>query len=107
MDEAPVSLRQPPLRTRFGDEQRLAVRLHLDHVLQSAGFRRSPRCCEFLAYVVEQAIDGNSELLQERAIGCALFGRKADYETAEDSIVRVRANEVRKRLLQYYEQGSQ
>jgi len=104
MDEAPVSLRHPPLRTRFGEEQRLAVRLHLDHVLQSAAFRRSPRCCEFLAYVVEQAIDGNAELLKERAIGCALFGRKADYETAEDSIVRVRANEVRKRLLQYYEQ---
>src|ERR1700716_397725 len=107
MGEAPLGLREPHLRARFGEEERLAVRMHLDQVLQSAAFRRSPRCCEFLTYVVEQAVDGHAELLKERAIGSALFGRKPDYETAEDSIVRVRANEVRRRLLQYYEQRPQ
>lgn len=80
------------------------MRMHLDQVLLSTQFRRSPRCCEFLTYIVEQAVDGRTELLRERPIGLALFGRKADYETAEDSIVRVRANEVRKRLVQYYAQ---
>jgi hypothetical protein len=107
MDEALLGSRAPHLRARLGEEERLAVRMHLDQVLQSAAFRRSPRCCEFLTYVVEQAVDGHAELLKERAIGSALFGRKPDYETAEDSIVRVRANEVRRRLLQYYEQRPQ
>jgi hypothetical protein len=56
--------------------------------------------------VVEQTLEGHEDLLKERCIGLALFGRKADYETAEDSIVRVRANEVRKRLAQYYQRSA-
>jgi hypothetical protein len=87
------------------DEALQAVRIHLNDVLASAPFRRSPRCREFLQYVMEHAIDGRTELLKERSLGCALFGRKADYETADDSIVRVRANEVRKRLAEYYKRG--
>jgi hypothetical protein len=88
------------------DETKQVVRRHLSEVVGSVPFRRSPRCREFLQYVVEQAVEGRVELLKERSIGLALFGRKADYETAEDSIVRVRANEVRKRLARYYEQAS-
>jgi hypothetical protein len=56
--------------------------------------------------VVEQTLEGRADLLKERCIGLALFGRKADYETADDSIVRVRANEVRKRLAQYYQRST-
>lgn len=56
--------------------------------------------------MVEQTLEGRADLLKERSIGLVLFGRKADYETAEDSIVRVRANEVRKRLAQYYQRTS-
>jgi len=85
------------------DETQQTVRTHLNHVLGSEPFRRSPRCREFLQYVVEQTLDGRADLLKERSIGLVLFGRKADYETADDSIVRVRANEVRKRLALYYQ----
>lgn len=84
------------------DEKQHLVRTHLNQVLASIPFQRSPRCREFLQYVVERTIEGRSDLLKERCIGLALFGRKADYETADDSIVRVRANEVRKRLTQFY-----
>src|SRR5262249_46475113 len=37
-----------------------------------------------------------------RFLGVELFGRAVDYETATDAIVRVRANDVRRRLTQYY-----
>ncbi len=89
----------------FSSQDRQAVNAHLDEVVQSPPFLRSPRCCEFLRFVVDHALDGQLDQLKERSIGLALFGRKADYETAEDSIVRVRANEVRKRLVQHYAQA--
>ncbi len=44
-------------------------------------------------------------MLKERTIGVELFGRDASYDTSGDSIVRVKANEVRKRLAQYYQEA--
>jgi hypothetical protein len=77
----------------------------LERILASAEFRGSKRSQEFLRYVVTCALEGKTELLKERIIGVEVFDRPADYETGEDSIVRVKANEVRKRLAQYYQQA--
>jgi hypothetical protein len=76
------------------------VREALERVLASHAFRKSEQCQRFLRYVVEHR--GEPELLRERNIGIVVFGRKPDYDTAEDPIVRVRATEVRKRLAQAY-----
>lgn len=40
-------------------------------------------------------------------IGAELFGRSIDYDTGSDSVVRVMATEVRKRLKQFYLESSQ
>ncbi len=71
-------------------------------VLASSSFRASKRCHDFLHYVVTKSLDGESESLKERTIAVQVFGRKADADLGEDSIVRVGAREVRKRLAQYY-----
>lgn len=78
------------------------VRAELARILDSASFRSSRRCCEFLSFVVENTLDGKTDRLKERSIGVELFGRDSDYDTHEDPIVRVKANEVRKRLALYY-----
>jgi hypothetical protein len=75
---------------------------HLADVVKSAAFQGSPRSGQFLEYVVKKALAGQTELLKERIIGIELFGRNPSYDTAGDSIVRVTASEVRKRLLQHY-----
>lgn len=75
---------------------------HLDLLLASAAFRSSKRSQDFLRYVVEKTLAGESGELKERLIGAALFHRKADYDTGDDAIVRVAATEVRRRLAQYY-----
>lgn len=80
-----------------------AVHAHLGMVLDSPAFRSSQRSSDFLRFVVETAISGESHLLKERTIGERIFGRRADYDTGQDSIVRVKANEVRRRLAQYYD----
>jgi hypothetical protein len=80
-----------------------AVAAHLQAILDSPAFRSSHRSCQFLRYVVELSLSGHPDLLRERMIGEHVFGRPADYDTGQDSIVRVKANEVRRRLAQYYD----
>ena len=82
--------------------RRTAVLKALDEVTRSSAFRASGRSQEFLRYVVETALDRNFESLKERVIGSALFGRAPDYDTGSDAIVRVVANETRRRLGEYY-----
>ncbi len=78
------------------------VKQHLQAIIESEEFRPSKRCQEFLAFVIEHAIAGQTEYLKERAIGAEIFGKEPDYDTTSDSIVRVRASEVRRRLAHFY-----
>jgi hypothetical protein len=83
------------------------VRDELAAVLASSSFSGSKRCSDFLEYVVKYSLSGELERLTERFLGAELFGRPIDYETATDSVVRVRATDVRRRLAQHYaEHGS-
>lgn len=83
-------------------EQAALIRVELAAILASDSFSGSKRCQDFLEFVVEHALAGDFQNLTERFLGVGLFGRAVDYETATDSIVRVRANDVRRRLGQYY-----
>lgn len=80
------------------------VQRELDRLLASPAFRGSKRCSDFLRFVVEASLNGSVDRIKERTIGVEVFGRKPDYDTSEDAIVRVRANEVRKRLAQAYQE---
>lgn len=84
-------------------EKEAAIRLRLAEILASPEFRASQKCQSFLRYVVEEALAGRQEYLKERVIGAEVFGRAPGFETAGDSIVRVKAAEVRKRLARYYQ----
>lgn len=79
------------------------VRQHLARILESPSFQGSKRCQDFLRYVIEQALAGQFDALKERVIGAEVFGRPSAYDTSSDAIVRVKANEVRKRLAQFYQ----
>lgn len=79
------------------------VLAHLEEVLNSPAFRSSPRSRQFLQYVMTNTLEGRHDLLKERLIGERIFGRPPHYDTGQDSIVRVKANEVRRRLAQFYD----
>ncbi len=81
------------------------LREHLRDILASPVFRGSRRSQDFLRYIVESALEGHFDQLKERSLGIELFGRPPSYDTAEDSIVRVSASDVRKRLTHYYEEA--
>ncbi len=78
------------------------IRSHLDEILASSAFRGSRRCQEFLSHVVDHALSGDFNGIKERILGIRIFGREASYDTNYDSIVRVTASDVRKRLVRYY-----
>lgn len=80
-----------------------ALREHLDEIIEGKSFKGSHRSQRFLKYIVEHAIAGQFEMLKERVVGSELFGRSPSYDTGEDSIVRVTASDVRKRLIQHYD----
>jgi len=80
-----------------------AVRAELNRLLESSAFRTSKRSREFLEYVVEHTMSGPAGALKERSIGVELFQLPQDFDTGQRTIVRVTANEVRKKLAQHYQ----
>jgi TolB-like protein/tetratricopeptide (TPR) repeat protein len=78
------------------------VRRHLEQIVGSHAFSGSKRTQDFLRLIVEHALAGEVDSLKERMIGAEMFGRPINYDTGSDSVVRVKATEVRKRLAQYY-----
>lgn len=78
------------------------IRQELASILQSPSFNSSQRSSRFLSFIVGNAIEHRFDQLKERTIGLELFDRPADYDTNTDSIVRVTATDVRKRLFEYY-----
>jgi hypothetical protein len=89
---------QPDELRRYAFELQAAVEV----VCKSPSFRTSPKSCQFLRHIVRRTFDGNVDELKERLIGIELLGREASYDTGSDAGVRVRANDVRKRLAAYY-----
>ncbi len=92
--------------TQLTESRGLAVRAELHGLLESAAFRTSKRCRDFLEYVVEHTISGPNDSLKERSIGVALFQLPPDFDAQQHTIVRVTANEVRKKLAQHYLNGN-
>ena len=78
------------------------VREQLDVILASDEFSSSRRASELLQHLVERALTGDTASLKERLLGIDIFRRRSDYNTSTDAIVRVTANDVRRRLAQFY-----
>ena len=71
-------------------------------MLESALFCHSKRYPKLLRFLVEEALAGNEAQLKERTLGVSVFHRAPDYDTNQDTVVRLTASEVRKRIAQYY-----
>lgn len=77
-------------------------RAELDAVLQSGIFARAPNLESFLRYICEHQFRGQAEQLKEYSIAIEALSRPSDFNPKNDSIVRVEAHRLRKRLADYY-----
>ena len=91
-------------KTDFDSFSPAAIIGQLQKILSSALFTRSPRLREFLAYIVQETIEGRAGEIKEYALGVAVFGRLQSFDPRIDPIVRVDAGRLRARLKEYYKQ---
>jgi hypothetical protein len=77
-------------------------RSELEAVLSSEAFVRSPTVAHMLHYICERHFAGLSHEVKEYNIAVEALGRPTSFDQAQDSIVRVEAHRLRKRLREYY-----
>src|SRR5262245_36756496 len=78
-------------------------RHELDAILASGILNRAPNPEHLLPYVCAKYFEGTAEQIKEYNIAVEALGRPADFDQKRDSIVRVEAHRLRKRLRSYYE----
>jgi hypothetical protein len=83
----------------------IAVEPHrklVERVAASVHFHRSRRLRDFLFYTCERAIREPGVEIPEADIAVRVFEKPATFDPSVDTLVRVQASQVRKRLLQYF-----
>lgn len=81
------------------------VRSELSRAIASPEFANSERMRRFLTFVIERSLADDPDSLKEYTIGLEVFDRPSEYDPRIDSIVRVEARRLRRKLRQYYEKA--
>ncbi|CTQ69989.1 hypothetical protein [Roseibium alexandrii] len=80
-----------------------AVLGSLKNILNSPEFKSAPQLQAFLHFVVDAALNDQTEKLKGITIAVEALGRDANFDPDKDPIVRVEAARLRSRLSKYYE----
>jgi len=80
------------------------AKIELDAILSSGLFAHAPSLAQFLSYICSKCFDGEASQIKEYSIAVEALGRTPDFDQKRDSIVRVEAHRLRKRLRQYYDE---
>jgi tetratricopeptide (TPR) repeat protein len=83
------------------------VRDCLRSVLESTEFQGSHRMQEFLTYVVEEKLAGRETRIKGKTIAEDVYGRKVDGNSDNETVVRVDAGRLRRKLDWYYKEVGQ
>jgi hypothetical protein len=86
-----------------GPTQSAAVLQALEDICASRVFAHSERMIRFLRFVVGRKLAGEEQDIREFVIGMEVFDRDPGYDPKIDTIVRVEARRLRKKLEAYYE----
>ena len=78
------------------------IRQQLDKILSSPEFQNSPMLCDFLRFVVGKTLSGCAQEIKGYTVATEVFRRKADFDAAKDTIVRIQGGRLRRALERYY-----
>lgn len=99
----PLSQRGEP-RTRVTESVLVEERkAEVQRVLQSPQFRKTPKLQLFLGLVCDYYFQNRAPEINEFLIATEAFGKGPAFDPSQDSLVRVQAREVRRRLREYYQ----
>jgi adenylate cyclase len=79
------------------------VEEQLQRILADPSFQSAPKLSALLCYLVEKTQAGQVDDLKAVSIAQAVFRRDDSFDAQTDTIVRVEAGRLRRRLAQYYE----
>jgi hypothetical protein len=79
-----------------------AERAEVDAVLYSGVLGRASNIVRLLSFVCEKYFDGAVDEIKEYSIAVGALGRSESFDPQADTIVRVSAHALRKRLEEYY-----
>jgi hypothetical protein len=74
----------------------------LQKIAASNQFQKSKRLRDLLLYLGERSLKDPNCILQEQEIGVEVFGRRADYDTSHDTLVRVHVSQLSKKLQDFF-----
>ena len=78
-------------------------RAELEAVIASGIFAKAPSLALLLDYICTKFFEGQANQIKEYNIAVEALSRPPSFDPRQDSIVRVEAFRLRKRLKQYYE----
>lgn len=79
------------------------VQAALARLMATPGFAGAERMRRFIRFVVERMLAGEGETLKEYLIGVEVFDRGTTFDPRTDTIVRVEAGRLRRKLKEHYE----
>ena len=78
------------------------VRAQLERILADSGFISSKRLSQFLRYVVDQTLGGQSDRIKQYTIATEAMGFGTEFDPQSNPTVRIHAGKLRRLLDQYY-----
>src|SRR5215469_13222918 len=92
----PTTSKSPGISPKAGHDQ-------VDRILSSDLFSNACNLIRFLRFIVDQTLEGHGEDLKEYRTGVEVFGRGENFDPKDDTLVRVKARNLRAKLASYYE----
>jgi hypothetical protein len=80
-----------------------AERQEYEWLLNSGVLGRSGNLARVLKYVCEEYLQGRADQIKEYTIAVEALGRRSDFDSQTDTIVRVTVHSLRKRLIEVYQ----
>ena len=74
------------------------IRAQLERIFGSPAFANSARLKDFLGYIVDEAMAGRAGRIKGVTIAQSVFGADQSFDPETNSIVRVEAGRLRRRL---------
>ena len=91
------------MQTPVSPERLQAERDELNWLLTSGVLGRSSNLARMLTFVCEKHFQGQDDQITEYSIATEALGRRGHFDPQEDTIVRVTAHSLRKRLQEIYQ----
>ena len=95
----------PPLVAAAEAPSSAAVRAQLDRIIASSEFAAPERLRRFLQYIVDETLAGRADRIKAYTVGVEVFGRDESFDPQADTVVRIEAGRLRRRLEHYYLNG--